>query len=214
MTERLHFHFSLSCIGGRNGNPLQCSCLENPRDRGAWWAAISGVAHSWTRLKWLSSSSNCISSAVAHFSVLGRSTEGRSHRPHTLLRTHNSMVNALRALQWRNPPTCVDLRLPDLPGCEILFLGPPRWLSGQESACQRRRRQFNPWVVKIPQRRKWQSTPAFLSGKSQGQRSLVGTVHGVAKTWTQLSDWGRAHFLECSFYRTGVQENTPWKRHT
>ena len=39
MTERLHFHFSLSCIGEGNGNPLQCSCLENPRDRGAWWAA-------------------------------------------------------------------------------------------------------------------------------------------------------------------------------
>ena len=47
---------SLSCIGEGNGNPLQCSCLENPRDRGAWWAAIYGVAWSWTRLKWLSSS--------------------------------------------------------------------------------------------------------------------------------------------------------------
>ena len=47
MTEQLHFHFSLSCIGEGNGNPLQCSCLENPRDRGAWWAAISGVAQSW-----------------------------------------------------------------------------------------------------------------------------------------------------------------------
>ena len=45
-TERLHFHFSLSCIGEGNGNPLQCSCLENPRDRGAWWAAIYGVAES------------------------------------------------------------------------------------------------------------------------------------------------------------------------
>ena len=56
-TERLHFHFSLSCIGEGNGNPLQCSCLENPRDRGDWWAAISGVAQSRTRLKRLSSSS-------------------------------------------------------------------------------------------------------------------------------------------------------------
>ena len=101
-TERLHFHFSLSRIGEGNGNPLQCSCLENPRDRGAWgshrvghdwatslslftfmhwrrkwqptpvflpgesqgreawWAAVSGVAQSWTRLKRLSSSSNAI----------------------------------------------------------------------------------------------------------------------------------------------------------
>ena len=58
MTERLHFHFSLSCIGEGNGNPLQCSCLENPRDGGAWWAAVYGVAQSWTRLKRLSSSSS------------------------------------------------------------------------------------------------------------------------------------------------------------
>jgi len=56
-TEWLHFHFSLSCIGERNGNPLQCSCLENPRDGGAWWAAVYWVAQSRTRLKWLSSSS-------------------------------------------------------------------------------------------------------------------------------------------------------------
>ena len=56
MTERLHFHFSPSCIGEGNGNPLQCSCLENPRDGGAWWAAVYGVAQSWTRLKRLSSS--------------------------------------------------------------------------------------------------------------------------------------------------------------
>ena len=56
-TERLHFLFSLSCIGEGNGNPLQCSCLENPRDGGAWWAATYGVAQSWTQLKRLSSSS-------------------------------------------------------------------------------------------------------------------------------------------------------------
>ena len=54
-TERLHFHFS--CTGEGNGNPLQCSCLETPRDGGAWWAAVYGVAQSWTRLKRLSSSS-------------------------------------------------------------------------------------------------------------------------------------------------------------
>ena len=54
-TERLHFHFSLSCIGEVHGNPLQCSWLENPRDRGAWWVAIYGVTQSRTRLKRLSS---------------------------------------------------------------------------------------------------------------------------------------------------------------
>ena len=75
MTEWLHFHFSLSCIGEGNGNPLQCPCLENPRDRGSWWAAIYGVTQSRTRLKWLSSSSSsssmsskqlCLHSAKSH----------------------------------------------------------------------------------------------------------------------------------------------------
>ena len=57
-TEWLHFHFSLSCIGEGNGNPLQCSCLENPRDGGAWWAAVYGVAQKRTWMKWLSYSSS------------------------------------------------------------------------------------------------------------------------------------------------------------
>ena len=95
-TERLHFHFSLSHIGEGNGNPLQCSCLENPRDGGAWWAAICGVTWGWTWLKWLSSSS---------------------------------------------------------------------WLCGEESTCQcrsQRRLEFDPWVGRIPWRRKWQPTPVFL----------------------------------------------------
>ena len=67
-TERLHFHFSLSCIGEGNGSPLQCSCLENPGDGGAWWTAVYGVAQSQTQLKWLSSSSSlrnvCVSRSV------------------------------------------------------------------------------------------------------------------------------------------------------
>ena len=65
MTERLHFHFLLSCIGEGNGNPLQCSCLENPRDGGAWWAAVYGVSQSWTRLKWLSS----ITAEALHYTI-------------------------------------------------------------------------------------------------------------------------------------------------
>ena len=64
-TERLHFHFSLSCIGEGNGNPLQCSCLENPRDGEALWAAVYGVAQSQTRLKWLSSSTETLSVAAS-----------------------------------------------------------------------------------------------------------------------------------------------------
>ena len=60
MTEQLHFHVSLSCIGEGNCNSLQCSCLENPRDSGAWWAAVYGVAQSRTRLSSSSSSSSVL----------------------------------------------------------------------------------------------------------------------------------------------------------
>ena len=63
MTERLHFHFSLSHIGEGNGNPLHCSCLENSREGGAWWVAIYGVTQNRTRLKWLSSSNKLFRTA-------------------------------------------------------------------------------------------------------------------------------------------------------
>ena len=68
--ELLHFHFSLSCIGEGNDNPLQCSCLENPRDMGTWWAAVYGVTQSWTQLKWLSSSSRSLLNLSCMVSVL------------------------------------------------------------------------------------------------------------------------------------------------
>ena len=79
MTERLHFHFSLSCIGEGNGNPLQCSCLENPRDGGACWAAIYGVSQSQTRLKRLSGSSSmsldkCVMTCIHHYDILNNLT--------------------------------------------------------------------------------------------------------------------------------------------
>ena len=70
-TERLHFHFSLSWIGEGNGNPFQCSCLENPRDGGAWWAAVYGVTRSWTRLKRLSSSSSSVFLVIKILMALG-----------------------------------------------------------------------------------------------------------------------------------------------
>ena len=76
MIERLHFHFSLPCTGEGNGNPLQCSCLENPRNGGAWWAAVYGVAQSRTRLKQLSSSSS---------SSLSLTDEKKSHQIKSLV---------------------------------------------------------------------------------------------------------------------------------
>ena len=75
-SERLHFHFSLSSIGEGNGNPLQCSCLENPRDEETWWAAIYGVAQSRTWLKRLSSSSGSI--AIKEFKILKKKKSGAS----------------------------------------------------------------------------------------------------------------------------------------
>ena len=72
-TEQLHFHFSLSCIEEGNGNPLQCSCLENPRGSGTWWAAVYGVAQSWTRLKRLSSSSSVTQELKCFFKWLKKS---------------------------------------------------------------------------------------------------------------------------------------------
>ena len=136
MTERLHFHISLSCIGEGNGNPLQCSCLEIPRDGGACWAAVYGVAQSRTRLTQLSSSSS------------------------------------------------------------IVILGFSGGASGKEPTCQSRRHKrcgFSPWIGKIPWRRAWQSTPVFMPGESQGQRSLSpwgskesDMTEATSDTFTQL----------------------------
>ena len=87
MTEQLHFRFSLSCIGEGNGNPLQCSCLENPRDGGAWLGAVYGVAQNRTRLKQLSSSSS--SSSVHHWRRQWHPTPvllpGKSHGQRSLV---------------------------------------------------------------------------------------------------------------------------------
>ena len=78
-TERLHFHFSLSCIGEGNGNPLHYAFLENPSDRGAWWAAVSGVAQSRTRLKRLSSSSSRATNTISTvYTVYAAATAAKS----------------------------------------------------------------------------------------------------------------------------------------
>ena len=107
-TEQLPFHFSLSCIGEGNGNPLQCSCLENPRDGGAWWSAVYGVAQSRTRLTQLSSSSSS-SPIMAH--ALGRETvkatrcKVKSTFPDLGVRTF-SEVESINNLKWVKPVPC------------------------------------------------------------------------------------------------------------
>ena len=105
-TERLHFHFSLSRIGEGNGNPLQCSCLENPRDGGAWWASVYGVAQSRTRLKQLSSNSiSLLKRKVLHQQTpLGVPQSGVNRQycfhyqnDHGNIRDHNIICNKFRS---------------------------------------------------------------------------------------------------------------------
>ena len=104
MTERLHFHLSLSCIGEGNGNPLQCSSLENPRDRGTWWAAIYRVAQSWTQLKRLSSSSHNYWTCLLE----PRSYNYWSLRPRAHALQEKPQWEAC-ALKWRAPPRALQL---------------------------------------------------------------------------------------------------------
>ena len=125
-----YFHFSLSCIGEANGNTLQCSCLENPRDGEAWWAAVYGVTQSWTRLMWLKSIHIKMEKAMA---------------PHS------------STLAWK-------ISWVEEPG-KLQSMG--SWRVGQD------------WTTSLSlftfmhRRRKWQPTPVFLPGESQGWGSLV-----------------------------------------
>ena len=121
MTEQLHFHFSLSCIGEGNGNPLQCSCLENPRDGGAWWAAVSGVVQSRTRLKRLSRSS---SSGLGLFREKALRSDLQLPIPFTSGHTMHvkplcSLLAAAAAKLLQSCPTLYDPRDGSPPGSPI-----------------------------------------------------------------------------------------------
>ena len=103
-TEQFHFHFSLSCTVEGNGNPLQCSCLENPRDGGAWWAAVYGVAQSQTWLKWLSSSGKA---SLVSPSITESISQG--HCPAQEKRTReNSMPQGQPVLPSKDWPSSVN----------------------------------------------------------------------------------------------------------
>ena len=105
MTERLHFHFSLSCIEEGNDNPLQYSCQEKPRDRGAWWAAIYGVAQSQTWLKRLSSSN---SSSKFLFTPNACNLQCCEWITHTLLKPRDAYESPFVAQHFQN---CVSQSL-------------------------------------------------------------------------------------------------------
>ena len=115
MTKRLHFHLSLSCIGEGRGNPLQCSCLENPRDGGAWWAAVYGVAQSRTRLKRLSSSKVLAGCVCVTCVVVGKSSQ-KGHEAFSCDLEY-SCRHPHRHVPLCTCPLCMRLRLlPWFPG--------------------------------------------------------------------------------------------------
>ena len=105
MTEHLHFHFSLSCIGEGNGNPLQCSCLENPRDGGACWAAVYGVAQSQTRLQQLSSSSSSFIcgwfTTCWYIYLMAQMVKNLPAIQETWVRSLGSIFLRIRKILWR-----------------------------------------------------------------------------------------------------------------
>ena len=157
-TQRLHFHFSLSCIGEGNGNPLQCSCLENPRDGGASWAAVYGVSQSRTWLKRLSSSSSSM--------LIGHPTNTKTEKAKGcewiilivvidcwwMHMSKKAMAPYSSTLVWKIPWM-------EEPG-RLQSMGSPRvghdWMTSLSLfTCMH-------W------RRKWQPTPVFLPGESQG----------------------------------------------
>src|SRR5574340_538021 len=120
-------------LGERNGNPLQCSCLENPRDEGAWWVAVYGVAKSRTRLSDFT--------FTFHFHALEKA-----------MATHSSV------LAWRIPGMGEPGRLQSMGSLRVRH----------DLATSLSLFTFMHW------RRKWQPTPVFLPGESQGWGSLVG----------------------------------------
>ena len=169
MTERLHFHFSLSCIGEGNGNPLQCSCLENPRDRGAWGAAVYGVTQSRTRLKRLSSSRGLYSQSCG-FSVVVYGCEldnKKDWKPKNWCLQNMVLEKTLSEKAMAPHPSTIAWKIPwtEEPG-------------GLQSMGSRRVR--HDWATSLSLftlmlwRRKWQPTPVFLPGEPQGWGSLVG----------------------------------------
>ena len=115
-TEQLHFHFSLRCIGEGNGNPLQCSCLENPRDGEAWWAAVFGVAQGQTRLKQLSSSSSRWLKTTEMYSIT--MLESKSFESVSVGR--NQSIGKV-SFSSEAPFSITLLLLPDSDGCLWLY---------------------------------------------------------------------------------------------
>ena len=166
-TERLHFHFSFSCIGEGGGNPLQCSCLENPRDGAAWWAAVYGVVQSQTRLKRLSSS---LSS---------------SRRPASWGFPDNS-AGKESACHAGDPGSIPGLQRSAGEG--ICYPFQDSWASLVAQLVKNPPAMWKTWVRSLG----WEDSPGEVKGcllqYSGLENSMDCVVHGVAKCRTRLRD--------------------------
>ena len=110
LSQLFHSPLSLSCTGEGNGNPLQCSCLENPRDRGVWWAAVYEVMHSWAQLKWLSSSSSYLEANMVPYS---RSFSSDFCFCYAMMNDTKLLVGKSLGSLWIKPLYKKDLHDPD-----------------------------------------------------------------------------------------------------
>ena len=210
MTERLHFHFSLSCTGERNDNPLQCSCLENPRDRAAWWASIYGVAQSRTRLKRLSSSSSSIfiletgenllpcsfqpleaawipwfvaSSSISRFiAPTSASTLTSSDFDFSVLHgpVNQSQLNIIGYSPHFKILTHISI--------VICYTGFPGGSDGKESACNAVDLGSKPGSGRSPGEGNGNPLQYSCLENPMDRGSWWAPVHGFTKSWTRLSD--------------------------
>ena len=171
-TERLHFHFPLSCIGEGNGNPLQCSCLENPRDREAWWAAVNEVAQSRAQLKWLRSSSNLDLANHFHSFCSGNYHRRNLHYQNDWLQYKFMISNLSWASLAAQQPFCSSL---------VGSLGLPRWFSGKESTCSAGVAGLIPGLGRSPGERNVIPLQYSCMENAMDRGAWQATVHGVAK---------------------------------